>query len=105
MLNKSHDAEFLLGKLLGNPCGILVDLFWAKPQMLFIARSVLNSQTVTALFSSGANHVSAVWRPHPGAKTRGSFSLTASSAQCSFHTVLLLGDFYKNSQSLILSLC
>lgn len=105
MLNKSRDAEFLLGKLPGNPFGILADLLWAKPLMLFIACFVLNAQTVTPLSSSSANHVSAVWCPHPGAKTRGSFSLTASAAQCSFHTVLLLGDFYKNSQSLIVSLC
>jgi hypothetical protein len=57
-----------------------------------------------SLSSSSANHVSAVWCPHSGAKSRCSFSLTASAAQGSLHTVLLLGDFHKKSQSDILPL-
>jgi hypothetical protein len=59
---------------------------------------------MTPSFSSGVDHVSSVWCPHSGAKSRGSFSLTAGAAQGALHTVLLLGDFYKKSQSVILSL-
>jgi hypothetical protein len=69
-----------------------------------LAQSFLNTQTMASFFSPSADHVSAVWCPHSGAKTRGSFSLTASAAQGSLHTSLLLGDFYKNSQSDIVSL-
>ncbi len=59
---------------------------------------------MTPLSSSGANHVSSVWCPHSSAKSRSSFSLAASASQGALHSLLLLGDFYKNSQSVILSL-
>lgn len=59
---------------------------------------------MTAFLSSGANDISAIWCPHSGAKPRSPFPLTVSTAQRSLHTVLLLGDAYKKSQSLILSL-
>jgi hypothetical protein len=104
MLNKTRDDEFLLGKLPGNLFGILADLLWAKPQTLFSRWVSLNAQTITSLFSPSPDHVSTIWCPHSGAKPRGSFSLAASAAQRSLHTLVLLGDFYKKSQSNILSL-
>ncbi len=63
----------------------------------------LNAETMTPLSSSCANYVSSIRCPHPRTKSRSSFSLTASATQSSLHTVLLLGDFYKKSQSRILS--
>jgi hypothetical protein len=79
-------------------------MLWVKAQRLFIDEFTLNAQTMTTFSSSGANHVSTVWCPHSGTKTRGSFSLTTSAAQCPLHSVLLLDDFYKKSESLILPL-
>jgi hypothetical protein len=79
-------------------------MLWAKAQQLFIDEFTLNTQTTTTFSSSGANHVSTFWCPHSGTKPRGSFSLTTSAAQCPLHTFLLLADFYKKSQSLMLLL-
>jgi hypothetical protein len=59
---------------------------------------------MTTSFSPGSDHVSSGWCLHSGTKTRSSFSLTASAAQGSLHTLLLLGDFYKKLQSAIVSL-
>jgi len=75
-----------------------------KGTVAMLAKFTLNAQTMTTLSSPSADHVSAIWCPHSGTKSRGSFSLTASAAQGSLHTFLLLDDFYKKSQSAILPL-
>jgi hypothetical protein len=59
---------------------------------------------MTSPFSSSPDHISSGWCLHPSPKTRSSFSFTASAAQGSLHSLLLLGDFYKKLQSLSISL-
>jgi hypothetical protein len=75
-----------------------------KATAVIIAEFTLHAQPVPSFSSSGANHISTVWCPHSCPKSRGSFSLAASASQCPLHIFLLLPDFHKKSQSLILPL-